>query len=116
MPSSFVAVGHVAPRSTSRAVTVALAIAAPVESVTRPVRPALTSWARAGARNTISASRIARTFCPTLNAIIQAFAAGTTPDAVELDRFMKLEHIMRLAKARARLGGTRRPRKPSWAG
>ena len=45
MPSSFVTVGHWVPRSRSFAVTFAPAMADPDGSVTRPVMPALTSWA-----------------------------------------------------------------------
>src|SRR5690242_779818 len=43
MPSSFVTVGHVVPRSVSVAVTLAPTIAAPDGSVTRPVIPAVTA-------------------------------------------------------------------------
>src|SRR5690242_16766252 len=43
MPSSFVTVGHVVPRSVSVAVTLAPATAAPDGSVTRPVIPAVTA-------------------------------------------------------------------------
>ena len=49
MPSSFVTVGHVVPRSVSVAVTFAPAIAAPDGSVTRPVIPAVTACDQLGA-------------------------------------------------------------------
>ncbi len=49
-PALLVVVFHTVPRSVSRAVTTAPLTGAPLESVTVPTMPAVTSWPNAGVR------------------------------------------------------------------